>query len=358
MRITVLTFQDPWHRPHGGTLRVKALVEAFAQLSDDVTCVHPGAGPDRPARRLGELRYPEALTSLKRQLLPMPTLTGGRSSQLERMVQGSAPDLLVVTNLAGVPYARLVPGARLWFDQSDVLSLFAAREAAERHGLPRTTAGLQANWLAKAEDRAVAAADVSTAAGYNDAVVQSRRTCRDTVWLPVPISVSRRSPRPTGSHTVGFLANFAYWPNRTALEVLLRSWLPELRRRGWRLLVAGLGSGTLDLPEDVECLGPVADVADFYARVEASVAPVERGGGMKVKIVESLLYDRPVMATPAALEGFPPSMRSAVQVVQPEAPDLGDMSWVGAPIDATPLLPFTPAHSLTTISSLMGVLGD
>ena len=56
---------------------------------------------------------------------------------------------------------------------------------------------------------------------------------------------------------------------------------------------------------DVEVLGPVDEVATFYDRVDVVLAPIARGGGMKVKVVEAMMHGVPVVATRHAMEGLP-----------------------------------------------------
>ena len=125
---------------------------------------------------------------------------------------------------------------------------------------------------------------------------------------------------------VGLLGNFAFWPNRDAYDLLRERWLPELRRAGVACLVAGYGSEALPPADGIELVGPVATPAQFYAVVSGTVAPIRLGGGIKVKIAESLVYERPVLATEKALEGFDPATRAHLPAVGAEQPGLGDVA--------------------------------
>ncbi len=50
-------------------------------------------------------------------------------------------------------------------------------------------------------------------------------------------------------------------------------------------------------------VGPVADLADIFDRHRLSVAPLRYGAGFKGKVVTSLAYGVPVVASPIAAEG-------------------------------------------------------
>jgi hypothetical protein len=55
----------------------------------------------------------------------------------------------------------------------------------------------------------------------------------------------------------------------------------------------------------------VPSVDSFYQRVDAVLAPIERGGGMKVKVVEAMMHGVPVIATEHARVGLPPAIAAA-----------------------------------------------
>lgn len=87
--------------------------------------------------------------------------------------------------------------------------------------------------------------------------------------------------------------------------------------------MAGIGSEHLDGNGQLEILGKVDDLADYYSQIDIALAPIRLGGGVKVKIIEALMNYRPVLATRYALEGFPPDLASLIPVVSDIAPDFG-----------------------------------
>ncbi|UTT48041.1 glycosyltransferase family 4 protein [Rhodococcus gordoniae] len=194
----------------------------------------------------------------------------------------------------------------------DLWGQFGRREARNRIGLPRLTASAQARIIEKREIRAARVADIVTVTGWKDWEFLSRYS--EAHWLPTPLP--DESFRTVGrvedaDQVAGFIGNFEYWPNRDAYRMLLDSWLPALRSKGWRIVVAGHHSELLGTPPNgVSLMGSVQEVDDFYRQVNLSLAPIRLGGGMKVKVLESLAKGVPVVGTSEALEGFSPDIRN------------------------------------------------
>ena len=370
MKVLLLSLFDPWAEAHGGTLRTRAFLRAFDAAGCEVVCVFPGrptgATPGvgvavaAGGEPLGTRRLPAWLFRVKRMVLPIPTAMGARSRAVAEVLRAEAPDLLCVHSVAQAAYADALPGVPLWFDMSDLLSEFAAREAASRPVMARHVAGLQRRQIMRAEAAYVARSVVATTAGWSDAHVVAGRTGAPVEWLPTPVDVAPLPMPDPAPRSAGFIANFAFSPNTDAWQVLVEHWLPPLLAAGWDVVVAGLGSESLpDLP-GVQRLGRVGDVAEFYERVSLTLAPIRLGGGMKVKVVESLLAGRPVVASDFAVEGFPPEIRSLVTVVDVERPDLSVLH------DGLPAIPAGAATALSAfradafgerLGDLLGRLG-
>jgi glycosyltransferase involved in cell wall biosynthesis len=88
-----------------------------------------------------------------------------------------------------------------------------------------------------------------------------------------------------------FLERFSRW---------VRLYNPPIR-----VIIAG--NVCRALPDDyafVEKLGRVEALADFYHSVDAIVAPLEFSTGIKIKVGEALGWDKPVIATHNAFDGF------------------------------------------------------
>ena len=375
VRVCVLTLDDPWQPiPHGGTRRALALIEAVAKASHDVSVAYVSTPESEPpdgcslellpvdTPPVGERRMPSWIRESKRSLLPLPTMRGARIGGLSRVVAGARPDLLIVTQIRAAPYSNDGGNAALWLDQADLWSAFIVAEIERRHGVARSTARLQALAVRRAERHWAQRAAALSTAGYADADALRRRVGRRVDWLPTPSTVAEVAPRPgTGQPTAGFLANFRYWPNLDAFDLLKRHWAPALKRVGWRTLVAGLSSERLAAEGDLEILGPVRKVEDFYAQVDLALAPIRLGAGIKVKVVESLMAGRPVIATSQAVQGLPPEIRSRIPLVPAEQPDMGFLS-SGPPLDPELVRlardRFSPPAFETSVALTLDALGN
>ena len=143
---------------------------------------------------------------------------------------------------------------------------------------------------------------------------------------PVPASSDPAKTLATEPVAI-FVANFAYTPNRGALEFLLGQVLPLVWEQlpAARLLLAG--GGLEHLPSEdprVRALGFVEDLADTYAEARCAVVPLLQGGGSPLKLVEALAYGLPVVATPRAVAGL--DVRDGVDcLVAPDSQAFADM---------------------------------
>jgi glycosyltransferase involved in cell wall biosynthesis len=123
-----------------------------------------------------------------------------------------------------------------------------------------------------------------------------------------PVVASSEPARtPTTEPVAIFVANFAYTPNRTALEFLLGQILPlvwaQLPEAQLLLVGAGLEHPPSEDPR-VRACGFIEDLAGTYAQARCAVVPLLQGGGSPLKLVEALAYGLPVVATPRAVAGL------------------------------------------------------
>jgi len=324
----ILSGTDPYSIRHGGNLRTRALAEILDSLAVSVEVLFP-------ERTLGKIevqggrgvlgRIPSLVRVVKRHYIPMPTTIGARSSALRRDILARSADLMVICVVCHAQYVRRSP-ALLWLDYMDVGSEVGAREAVQRSGIASLTARLQSRQLKWSEKRVSARAGLVTAAGWADHLSLRGRGI-NAHWIPTPLPdaefrMSRSGDLRTRT-TAGFLANFDYWPNRDAYQNLQENWLPRLRRYGYEVVVAGRGSEAfVTPPSGMQIIGAVGDVDEFYRRVGITLAPIRKGGGMKVKVLESLTRGIPVIGTNFAFEGFPPSMLKLVRVCEEDGSNI------------------------------------
>ncbi len=106
-----------------------------------------------------------------------------------------------------------------------------------------------------------------------------------------------------------FIGGFLHSPNIDAVEWFVGEIWPKLLRHGFRdrFIIAGShmpDSVTRLNSERIVARGYVKDLAPMFAAGRLTVAPLRYGGGVKGKIVSSLSYGVPVIATSIAAEGM------------------------------------------------------
>lgn len=297
--ITIVALQISLGKMDGGGRRVAA----FRRALDDLGAVRLLAvGPDGEVANDHALRSP--IHRAKRRLLPVP-LRGPVSRKLAK--QPSAG-----------PTVSLIPSAHhwslqygpTWLDFADLWSGVARNHARTVDPISASVNRAHARIWAKREATEAHTADVASVASWAD----RGRLAGDAVWLPTPVTDrfhTDRRPSTSDLRTCGMIANFDYPPNRDAYRRLVAEWLPLLTPTFERVVVAGFGSDALPRSPRIDILGPISSVESFYHNVDAVLAPMERGGGMKVKVVEAMMHGVPVIATEHSTDGLPPAISAA-----------------------------------------------
>ncbi len=106
-----------------------------------------------------------------------------------------------------------------------------------------------------------------------------------------------------------FIGGFGHTPNADAVLWFVREVWPLLLAKGFKERFVVVGS---KIPESISSLrsdtidirGYVEDLQPLFSKCRLSVAPLRFGGGIKGKIVTSLSYGVPVVATTIAAEGM------------------------------------------------------
>ncbi|WP_307461050.1 glycosyltransferase family 4 protein [Pseudarthrobacter oxydans] len=283
----------------GGGLRALAWHKALTDLGYEST-IHPLRKVDAGEGNQGPLR------SLKKQIIPMP-LQG-------RLPKLPASELNVIT----VPSvfasaARSHPQSTLLFDWMDLWSVNAQTMAHSSRSM-RAGGLAQSSWWKVLESRLPLKPAGNAFAGHDDFLSMSRGHDVPSAWLPTPVEWPqrpgpevRRQP-PTLPRRIGFLGNMNYAPNIVSLKKFLSQYADRLAPMGMELVVAGYGSEVVKTWTSMATvLGPVDDVADFYASVDAVIVPIDHGGGIKVKALEAMVHGVPVFGTEHVRSGFNPS---------------------------------------------------
>ncbi|MDH6181683.1 glycosyltransferase involved in cell wall biosynthesis [Microbacteriaceae bacterium SG_E_30_P1] len=147
--------------------------------------------------------------------------------------------------------------------------------------------------------RAVGTYDSDEAQFYRD------RGVDPVFWLDITLPPGTRTPVETTGRRLIFLGDRTWPPNHEAF-VLLASWWPEIARgiEGAELVVVGKRDPAAPypaIPDGLKDIGFADDLDEMLGSGRALVAPVQTGGGVRVKLLDSASRGLPVIGTTAAI---------------------------------------------------------
>jgi len=166
-----------------------------------------------------------------------------------------------------------------------------------------------------------AAAELAAARRYRYLVANSKPIAEslqrlnrkaEVIVAPLALDPEPYSPAPLDGPPLAGLIGSGNWPpTANAIRRLLERVWPEVERSDpdARLRIAGrkttgLAPQATRSSERVEFVGEVESAAGFFADLSLLLYPVERGSGMKVKVLEALACGVPVVTTPEGAEGI------------------------------------------------------
>jgi len=310
---------------HGGTLRLRMAELASAQLGEQQMFwfdADTGAWRDDSAHasHTGGVRPP----GLKRRIFPSTLYESGRlavkafrETDWEGRLSTSTNVVLHTTYLGPL----LMDKRPSWINKAviDVYDLVWRAHALDARlaGEPtRTIRRMYSRVVERREMSAIGQADAAAVAGYEDWNHVKEQSAL-SAWCPTGlISQPRPAGEPSEPPVIGFLGNFAHQPTVDSARYLLRC--PAALAGDVRIVLGGWESTHFarEFSGRAEVLGPVNSPADLWHRVDCAVIPVQTGAGMKCKISEALLAGCPVITTPLGAEGFPPTVRGLMHVVE------------------------------------------
>ena len=134
-----------------------------------------------------------------------------------------------------------------------------------------------------------------------------------------------QNPYPEHSKVLVFTGAMDYWANVDAVVWFATTVFPELRRR--EPAVEFFVVGTRPTPEVLELgrlegvtvTGSVPDVRPYLRFARLAVAPLRIARGIQNKVLEAMAMGRPILATPAALEGI--AVENGLDVTAAETPE-------------------------------------
>lgn len=156
-----------------------------------------------------------------------------------------------------------------------------------------------------AEAAGLARADTVLAIQSAEAAYFRGLVARDVRLLPPVFPERRPFKAPSRLTTIGFIGH-GNDPNLFSIGKFAHAWAAAWRPGLPVLTIAGEICRSLDglVLRGVKLAGYVARIEAFYEGVDAVVAPMLMGSGLKMKVAEALSMGCPVIGTRIAFEGF------------------------------------------------------
>jgi glycosyltransferase involved in cell wall biosynthesis len=111
-----------------------------------------------------------------------------------------------------------------------------------------------------------------------------------------------------------------FYANRVGISWFVKNVAPKIH---FKVCVVGKGleryKQELELVENVEVIGAVDSLADWYLNAHFVIAPIFDGSGMKTKVAEALMYGKKVIGTPEAFSGYEADVDKIGKVCKSEA---------------------------------------
>ncbi|MGY6277108.1 TIGR03087 family PEP-CTERM/XrtA system glycosyltransferase [Methylomonas sp. MgM2] len=129
------------------------------------------------------------------------------------------------------------------------------------------------------------------------------------------------SPFPIGTKVIVFTGAMNYWANVDAVVWFAQKVFPLIRRgcNEARFYIVGSKPDNAvrqltDNDAAVVVTGRVDDVRTYIAHANVVIAPLRIARGIQNKVLEAMAMARPVVVTPAAMEGIPGNAEIQIQV--------------------------------------------
>jgi glycosyltransferase involved in cell wall biosynthesis len=220
---------------------------------------------------------------------------------------------LVQLESSQMGFCAPVPGVPTALDEHNIEYLLLRRLADVESSPARKAFGyLEAAKVRLEETRAWAQCDGAIFTSHADlAVLSAAIPEKPACIVPNGVDVDYFHPvaeQPETS-TVVFTGSINYRPNTDAVAYFVRDVMPRLLRLrpSAKLVVVGQGAPDWLLRmsgPSVEFTGPVSDVRPYLARAAVVIAPLRVGSGTRLKILEGLSMQKPIVTTTIGCEGL------------------------------------------------------
>jgi sugar transferase (PEP-CTERM/EpsH1 system associated) len=332
MRVAFFTPYLPYPPDAGGKIRSYYLLQALAaRLEVDLFTVYDGLGPSRKdVEALQEVCRQVILFRLERSwrtrdrvwrtLSPVPRSvsyfhTPASLAEAQQRLRQAAYDVVVVDELSMTPYAELCAGVpRLIMRQKVDSAHYRQMAQARPLGLDKLLDLIEARQLRRYERIKMPLYQAYLACSQQDAAL-IRRDAPGIPALVIPngADLSQFIPpdRPRAAEPrLLYVGSMHYYPNVDAVQFFFQEIYDAIRQEvpGVRVQIVGHNpppsiQALARLP-DVEVTGTVPDVRPYYRQATVFIVPLRLGGGTRLKVVEAMAMDLPVVSTTVGAEGL------------------------------------------------------
>ncbi len=291
----------------GGALRLYGILRELQGLGHRVTFL---PRTDHFPHQEGSLE--EATAYLRNQDIEVPGKSKPQALREHLEREGTKYDAVLLSGAYAAQYCfqsvrRLAPQATLIYDTVDLHHRRLFREAKLSGSLFHLR---QALAMKKSELLCAASADLTLTVTEEEKDYLGRECPEARIFLLSNVhEVIRRGEATPPGIDLLFLGAFHHTPNLDAIFYFLDEIFPRIEARLPELRLQVVGSNPPDKLLDratpkILVRGFVADLGEAMRQCRLSVAPLRFGAGVKGKILASMGYGLPVVATSMAAEGM------------------------------------------------------
>jgi glycosyltransferase involved in cell wall biosynthesis len=324
----MLSPEPPYPLNGGGAFRVASLVHYFAQFANVDLVLFSDTGKPAllppglvrsqtviPLPRHDQGTAARYLRNARRAFQGTPPLVdrlSGHASEVTQALAGRHYDLGIIEHFWCAPYLEQISRVcdRTVIDLHNIESVLHARCVRTSRGLVAAGHRRFAACYRRLERELLPCCGMVLTASETDAVVVRGFAPGATVAVYANSVPLAPIPQITEEPVVVFSGNFEYHPNIDAVDFLVNSVWPEVRKKcpNLRLRLVGRGDAFIRhlLPSgfEIEVTGAIDDALARIAAARIVVAPLRAGSGTRIKILEAWAAARPVIATLLAAEGL------------------------------------------------------
>jgi sugar transferase (PEP-CTERM/EpsH1 system associated) len=332
MRVAFFTPYLPYPPDAGGKIRSYYLLQALAlRLEVDLFTVYDGDGPSRKdvealqkhCREVVLFRLERTWRTrdrIWRTISPIPRsvsyfCTPASLAQAEKRLREGGYDAVIADELSMTPYAELTAEVpRLIMRQKVDSAHYREMARARIWGIEKALDLIEATQLRRYERIKMPLFQAFLACSRQDAALIRR----DAPGIPAVViangaDLSQFTPpdRPRAAEpTLLYVGSMHYYPNVDAVQFFFQEVYETIRREvpGVRVQIVGHNppppiQELARLP-GVEVTGSVPDVRPYYGRATVFIVPLRLGGGTRLKVVEAMAMQLPVVSTTVGAEGL------------------------------------------------------